>query len=55
MGAGLIHAKAITQGDYVGFPWVEPIILLPTAYALAGAFVGLLIDASERERAARRE
>ena len=51
--AGVIHANAIMQGDYVGIP-VEPIYVLPPAYALAGAFLGLLIDSAERERAARR-
>jgi hypothetical protein len=51
--AGVIHANAIMQGDYVGIP-VEPMYVLPPAYGLAGAFLGLLIDSAERERAARR-
>lgn len=51
--AGVIHANAITQGDYVGIP-VEPIHILPPAYGLGGAFLGLLVDSAERERAARR-
>lgn len=51
--AGMIHANAIMQGDYVGIP-VEPMYVLPPAYGLAGAFLGLLIDSAERERAARR-
>lgn len=50
--AGVIHAYAITQGDYVGLP-VEPMYVLPVAYGAAGAFVGLLLDSAERERAAR--
>ncbi|HEX6369293.1 MAG TPA: hypothetical protein VF006_10200 [Longimicrobium sp.] len=53
VAAGVIHANAITQGDYVGLP-MEPMILLPVAYGAVGAFLGLLIDSSERERAARR-
>lgn len=53
IAAGVLHAHAITRGDYVGIP-VEPMYILPPAYGLAGAFIGLLIDSSERERAARR-
>lgn len=53
-GAGLIHANAIMQGDYVGFPLAEPNVLLPVAYGAVGAFLGVLVDSSERERAARR-
>lgn len=51
--AGAIHANAIMQGDYIGIP-VEPMYILPPAYGLVGAFLGLLIDSAERERAARR-
>lgn len=50
--AGAIHANAIMQGDYVGIP-VEPMYLLPPAYGAAGAFLGILVDSAERERAAR--
>jgi hypothetical protein len=53
VAAGVIHAHAITQGDYVGIP-VEPMYVLPAAYGAIGAFVGLLIDSADRERAARR-
>ena len=53
VAAGVIHANAITQGDYVGLP-VEPMILLPIAYGAIGAFLGVLMDSAERERAARR-
>lgn len=51
--AGAVHAHAITRGDYVGLP-VEPMYVLPPAYGAVGAFLGLLIDSAERERAARR-
>ena len=52
--AGAIHANAIMQGDYIGFPLAEPIVVLPLAYGAVGAFLGILIDSAERERAARR-
>lgn len=51
--AGAIHVYAITRSDYYGAP-VDPRYILPPAYALAGAFLGILIDSAERERAARR-
>jgi hypothetical protein len=50
---GILYAYAITRGDYVGLP-VEPMYVLPAAYGLGGAFLGLLIDSADRERAARR-
>jgi hypothetical protein len=52
--AGAIHARAIMQSDYVGFPLAEPIVVLPIAYGAVGTFLGILIDSAERERAARR-
>lgn len=52
--AGAIHARAIMQGDYIGFPLAEPIVVLPIAYGAVGTFLGILIDSAERERAARR-
>lgn len=52
--AGAIHANAIMQGDYIGFPLAEPIVVLPIAYGAVGAFLGILIDSAEREREARR-
>jgi hypothetical protein len=51
--AGAIHVYAITRSDSYGAP-VDPRYVLPPAYALAGAFLGILIDSAERERAARR-
>lgn len=51
--AGAIHVYAITRSDYYGAP-VDPRYVLPPAYALAGAFLGILIDSAEREREARR-
>lgn len=52
--AGAVHAHAMTRGDYVGLP-VEPMYVLPPAYAAVGAFVGVLIDSADRERRARRD
>jgi len=52
--AGVIHAKAATRGDYVGLP-VEPMYVYPPVYAAAGAFVGYLVDSSDRRRRARRD
>jgi hypothetical protein len=54
LAAGIIHAQAVTSGDYVGLP-VEPMYVLPPLYAAAGAFAGLLIDSADRERKARRD
>lgn len=54
-GAGLLHANSIMRGEYIGFPLAEPNVLLPIAYGAVGAFLGVLIDSSERERAARRD
>jgi preprotein translocase subunit Sec61beta len=51
--AGVIHAHAIMQGDPIGIPF-DPRYVLPAAYGAAGAFLGILIDSAERERAARR-
>lgn len=51
--AGAIHVYAITRSDFYGAP-VDPRYVLPAAYAAAGAFLGILIDSAERERAARR-
>lgn len=52
--AGIVHAHAMTRGDYVGFPG-EPMYVLPPLYAAGGAFVGLLIDSANHERKARRD
>lgn len=52
VAAGVIHAHAITRGDYVGIP-VEPMYILPPVYGAVGAFLGLLVDSAERERARR--
>lgn len=52
IAAGLIHASSMQ--DPIGFPVGDPIYVMPAVYGLAGAFVGLLIDSAERERAARR-
>jgi hypothetical protein len=52
--AGIVHAHAMTRGDYVGLP-AEPMYVLPPLYAAAGAFVGVLIDSADRERKARRD
>lgn len=49
--AGVIQAKGMK--DPIGFP-VDPIYVFPTIYGAAGAFVGILVDSAERERAARR-
>lgn len=54
-GAGLIHANTIMRGDYIGFPIAEPNVLLPIAYGAVGAFLGVLVDSADRERAARRD
>lgn len=51
---GIVHAHAMTRGDYVGLP-VEPMYVLPPAYAAAGAFLGYLADSAGRERRARRD
>lgn len=51
--AGLAHGYAITRGDNIGWP-VDPRHFLPVAYGAVGAFLGLLIDHSERERKAAR-
>ena len=53
VAAGLIHGHVIMQGEPIGIP-VDARYILAPAYGLAGAFIGLLIDSSERERAARR-
>lgn len=54
LAAGIVHAHAITRGDYIGYP-VEPMYLFPPAYAAAGAFLGVLVDSADRERKARRD
>jgi hypothetical protein len=51
--AGLAHGYAITHGDNIGWP-VDPRHFLPVAYGAVGAFLGLLVDHSERERKAAR-
>jgi hypothetical protein len=51
--AGAIHSNAIMQGDPIGIPF-DPRYVLPLAYGAGGAFLGILIDSAERERAARR-
>ena len=52
IAAGLIHASSME--DPIGFPIGDPVYVLPALYGAAGAFVGLLVDSADRERAARR-
>jgi hypothetical protein len=52
LAAGIIHAQAVTSGDYVGFP-VEPMYFFPPVYAAAGAVVGVMVDSADRKRRAR--
>lgn len=49
--AGVVQAKGMQ--DPIGFP-IDPIYIFPTAYGALGAFIGLLVDSADRERAARR-
>lgn len=52
IAAGVVQAKGMQ--DPIGFPIGDPVYVLPTLYGAAGAFVGILIDSADRERAARR-
>lgn len=51
-GAGMVHGYRLTRG-YIEWP-IEPMHILPVLYGAVGAFVGLVADSAERERAAAR-
>lgn len=50
--AGLVHGYQLS-GGYLEWP-IEPMHILPVLYGAVGAFVGLVVDSAERERAAAR-